>query len=172
VGRPRRSESRTATINETCRVLALWAWFELLPPDHGPVFRPFDRGGHIRPTRLRDEWVAQVVKRYVQSIGMDPDHFASHSLRAGLRRARADNTLALAEPRQRAAELQQELQTLVNDCRATKSGKRVSADPRYAHWPLRSMSDVQSGASETTVLGRSARAREAEGPHLSEQAPS
>jgi integrase len=48
------------------------------------VFRPFDRWGHIRQTGLTDEWVAEVVKRYVQSIGLDPDQFAGHSLRAGL----------------------------------------------------------------------------------------
>jgi integrase len=48
------------------------------------VFRPFDRWGHIRATRLTDEWVAQIVKHCVESIGLDPDQFAGHSLRAGL----------------------------------------------------------------------------------------
>src|SRR5437660_1030904 len=74
---------RYGTHSETCPVLALRAWLELLPAAGGPVFRPFDRWGHIRQTGLTDEWVAAVVKRYVQSIGMDPDQFAGHSLRAG-----------------------------------------------------------------------------------------
>jgi hypothetical protein len=69
---------------EACPVRALLTWLELLPADDGPVFRPFDRWGHIRQSRLTDEWVAKVVKRYVQSIGIDPDQFASHSLRVGL----------------------------------------------------------------------------------------
>jgi integrase len=69
---------------DTCPVRALRAWLELLPAGGGPVFRPFDRWGHIRQTGLTDEWVANVVKRYVQSIGMDPDQFAGHSLRSGL----------------------------------------------------------------------------------------
>jgi integrase len=69
---------------EICPVLALRAWLELLPEAGGPVFRPFDRWGRIRDARLANEWVAQIVKRYVQSIGLDPDQFAGHSLRAGL----------------------------------------------------------------------------------------
>jgi integrase len=68
----------------TCPVRALRAWLELLPAGEGPVFRSFDRWGHIRQTRLTGEWVAAIVKRHVQSIGMDPDQFAGHSLRAGL----------------------------------------------------------------------------------------
>jgi len=40
--------------------------------------------GHVRQTGPSDEWVAAVVKKYVQSIGLDPDQFAGHSLRAGL----------------------------------------------------------------------------------------
>ena len=39
--------------------------------------------GHVRQTGLTDGWVAKVVKRYVESIGLDPDHFAGRSLRAG-----------------------------------------------------------------------------------------
>ena len=70
--------------SETCPVLALRAWLELLPAGDGPVFRPFDRWGHVRQTGLTDGWVAKVVKRYVESIGLDPEQFAGHSLRAGL----------------------------------------------------------------------------------------
>jgi integrase len=66
---------------ETCPVRALLTWLEFLPVGDGPVFRPFDRWGHIRESRLTDDWVAKVVKRYVQSIGMDPRQFAAHSLR-------------------------------------------------------------------------------------------
>jgi integrase len=69
---------------ETCPVLALRAWLDLLPADGGPVFRRFDRWGHIRRTRLTAEWVAEVVKHYVEPIGLDPEQFAGHSLRAGL----------------------------------------------------------------------------------------
>jgi site-specific recombinase XerC len=70
---------------ETCPVRALLTWPELRATRRRRAgFRPFDRWGHVRQNRLTDEWVAKVVKRYVQSIGMDPDQFASHSLRAGL----------------------------------------------------------------------------------------
>ena len=64
---------------ETCPVRALLTWLELLPADDGPVFRPVDRWGHVRQNRLTDEWAGKVVKRYVQSIGMDPDQFGHGS---------------------------------------------------------------------------------------------
>jgi hypothetical protein len=62
----------------------LRAWLELLPDGGGPVFRRFDRWGHICEARLTADWVAEVIKRYVRLIGLDPDQFAGHSLRAGL----------------------------------------------------------------------------------------
>ena len=67
----------------TCPVRALTAWLEAACIDGGPVFRPVDRGSHVRSERLANRSVALLVKHYVEAIGRDPRAFAGHSLRAG-----------------------------------------------------------------------------------------
>jgi integrase len=50
----------------------------------GAIFRPVDRHGHIRPTRLSGQAVPLVVRERVAAAGLDPSQYAGHSLRAGL----------------------------------------------------------------------------------------
>ena len=71
---------------ETCpvRALALWREQAGLTKGDGPLFRPMDRHGNVKPQRLTTQSVALVVKRYAAAAGLDPDQFAGHSLRAGL----------------------------------------------------------------------------------------
>jgi len=74
---------------ETCAVRALQAWREASGTDAGPIFRPVDRHRHVHGSRLSAYAVALVVKRYAAAAGLDPTHFAGHSLRAGLATAAA-----------------------------------------------------------------------------------
>ena len=74
---------------ETCPVRSLKAWLEVSAIDSGPVFRPINRHGQIRPTRLSDKAVALVVKRAAEAAGRDASEFAGHSLRSGLATAAA-----------------------------------------------------------------------------------
>jgi site-specific recombinase XerD len=79
----------------TCPVLAWRAWLRRLAPwedeEHdyigepqGPAFRAVARGGHaVRPTRLSDRAVAEIIKRRALAAGLDPALFSGHSLRAG-----------------------------------------------------------------------------------------
>lgn len=67
-----------------CPVRALRAWLEVRGRDAGPLFQRIIRGGGVRPERLSDKGVARVVKAAVARIGLDPDQYAGHSLRAGL----------------------------------------------------------------------------------------
>lgn len=74
-----------ATGRPTCPVAALRAWLERAAIDEGPVFRPVDRHGNVRPNRLRSAAVADVVKRTAVSAGLEhPERYSGHSLRAGL----------------------------------------------------------------------------------------
>lgn len=73
----------------TCPVRALRAWIEAAQLVSGPLFRPIDRHGNIKPTRLTDHAVARIVKRYAAKAGLDADLFSGHSLRAGLATAAA-----------------------------------------------------------------------------------
>src|SRR5262249_43252745 len=56
--------------------------------DHGPVFRQSSDGikkfQRVQPRRLSDKAVARLVQRRAKAVGLDPDRYAGHSLRAGL----------------------------------------------------------------------------------------
>lgn len=68
---------------QTCVRHALRRWLELTGIDEGPVFRPVDRHGNVKPHRLGDRAVAEVVKRTAATVGLDPERLAGHSLRSG-----------------------------------------------------------------------------------------
>jgi integrase len=55
------------------------------------VFRRIDQHGHIGSKALLPAAVAQIVKRAVEALGLDPAAFAGHSLRAGLATSAAQN---------------------------------------------------------------------------------
>ncbi len=73
----------------TCPVTAVRDWLDMSGITDGPVFRPINRHGQIRSARLGDKAVALVVKRAAAAVGLDPDKYAGHSLRAGLATAAA-----------------------------------------------------------------------------------
>lgn len=68
----------------TCPVRAYRAWLEASGITDGPVFRPVDRHGRVRPGRLSGNAVALIVKRTLSNAGVDSANYAGHSLRAGL----------------------------------------------------------------------------------------
>jgi integrase len=55
----------------------------------GPIFRPIDRHGNVKPQRLTDQSVALIVKRCALEAGLDASNYAGHSLRSGLATAAA-----------------------------------------------------------------------------------
>ncbi|NTU85099.1 MAG: site-specific integrase [Chloroflexales bacterium] len=73
----------------TCPVRAVRAWKELAGLSEGPLFRPINRHGQVRPRRLTGHAVATIVKRAATLAGLEPAHFSGHSLRAGLATAAA-----------------------------------------------------------------------------------
>ena len=62
---------------------AVQAWIEAAGITEGPVFRSIAKGGRVSSMRLSDRSVADIVKRHVSRIGLDPALFGGHSLRAG-----------------------------------------------------------------------------------------
>lgn len=74
---PRLSRTRS------CPVRATRAWLEASGIEEGAVFRPVDRHGNARASRLSVEAVSIVVKQRVAAIGFDPALYSGHSLRAG-----------------------------------------------------------------------------------------
>ncbi len=67
-----------------CPVTALNSWMERAGIEEGPVFRPVDRHGKVGAQRLSSEGVSLVIKERVAAVGLDPDDYSGHSLRAGL----------------------------------------------------------------------------------------
>lgn len=72
-----------------CPVRALDAWTKAAGITEGPLFRPVDQVGRVGEKRLADYHVVRVIKRLVEAIGLDPELYGGHSLRAGLATAAA-----------------------------------------------------------------------------------
>jgi integrase len=68
----------------TCPVRSVQAWLAAARIADGAVFRSLDRFQRVQPRRLSDKAVARVIKRRAAAVGLDPDRYAGHSLRAGL----------------------------------------------------------------------------------------
>jgi site-specific recombinase XerD len=66
-----------------CPIRALRAWLDASGIQAGPIFRPIDKAGTVRRSRLTDRSVANIVKAYAARAGFDADTFSGHSLRAG-----------------------------------------------------------------------------------------
>ena len=64
-------------------VEAVQAWLAAAEINSGPVFRDVKKGGRVQSAALSDRSVAAIVKQRAASIGLSPDSFAGHSLRAG-----------------------------------------------------------------------------------------
>jgi integrase len=62
--------------------LALWAWLETSGIESGPIFRPIDKGGTVRGSRLTCRSVANFVKVHAAAAGFDGKTFSGHSLRS------------------------------------------------------------------------------------------
>jgi integrase len=81
-------EGRTVAIpfarGSVCAVRALQRWLEVGGITTGKVFRGVDRHGNVAARGLDPHSVARIVKIHVAQIGLDPDLFSGHSLRAGL----------------------------------------------------------------------------------------
>lgn len=69
---------------DTCPVRAVQEWLQASGISAGPLFRSVNRHGQLQPGRLSDKAVALVVKRQAEVVGLNPQEYAGHSLRAGL----------------------------------------------------------------------------------------
>src|SRR5438067_12538767 len=60
----------------TCPVRALREWLECAGIVRGPIFRPIDKHGNVKPLRLTDQSVALIVKRCAKDAGLDWENYA------------------------------------------------------------------------------------------------
>jgi len=76
----------------TCPVTAWQTWRRTLTAagiTAGPAFRTVSPRGHVSATRMSARTVANIIKRRVAAVGLDPSAFAGHSGRRGFATAAA-----------------------------------------------------------------------------------
>jgi integrase len=66
-----------------CPVAAVTDWLARSAITQGAVFCPVTRYGHPQPVRLSGDAVSEVIRERVAAIGIDPEGYSGHSLRAG-----------------------------------------------------------------------------------------
>jgi integrase len=66
-----------------CPVAALKEWLAAAAITEGPLFRRVNKGDRVLPDRLTAQSVALIVKARAKRIGLKPEDFSGHSLRAG-----------------------------------------------------------------------------------------
>lgn len=68
---------------ELCAVKALKNWLFVSKITNGPIFRGFKKNREIRANGISDKMIAEIVKKYVNMIGLNPAMYGAHSLRHG-----------------------------------------------------------------------------------------
>jgi len=66
-----------------CPVAALKAWRGAAGVAEGPLFRRVNKADRVLPYRLTAQSVALIVKARAKRVGLNPEQFSGHSLRAG-----------------------------------------------------------------------------------------
>lgn len=69
--------------DSTCPVRAIKKWIEVSGIQTGAVFRAFGPDDRLTERRLGDRAVSRIVKATAKRIGLSPEVFSGHSLRAG-----------------------------------------------------------------------------------------
>lgn len=69
--------------NNVCGVRALQNWLRVSKLNKGPIFRGFKKNRELRANGISDKMIAEIVKKYVSLIGLDPIMYGAHSLRHG-----------------------------------------------------------------------------------------
>jgi integrase len=66
-----------------CPVAALRKWLFIAGIAEGPIFRTLDRRHRVLSYSISGEAVSIIIKQRVAAVGLDPNYFSGHSLRAG-----------------------------------------------------------------------------------------
>jgi site-specific recombinase XerD len=67
----------------SCPVRAYSKWIQKSGIEGGMIFPTMDRHGNIKENRLSGQSIALIVKKMVSQLGLTPDQYSGHSLRAG-----------------------------------------------------------------------------------------
>jgi len=74
-----------------CPVLSLKKWLEISKINSGSLFRRLSKGSKLSESRLTDQTVALLIKKYLQLAGIDNRNYSGHSLRSGFATSAAES---------------------------------------------------------------------------------
>ena len=77
--------------SQYCPVITLKKWIEASNIDTGPLFRRFTKGSKLTESRLTDQTVALLIKKYLKLVGLDSKNYSGHSLRSGFATSAAES---------------------------------------------------------------------------------
>jgi len=66
-----------------CSVKSIIKWINILNKKKGPLFRKISKSDKILDSRLTDQTVALILKKYTEIAGLNSVNISGHSLRAG-----------------------------------------------------------------------------------------
>lgn len=78
----------------TCPVKSLLTWLEIASIESGPIFKRINKGGNVSHERLSCRSVSNIIKSHVKRIGLAPESYSGHSLRAGLATSAAQHGIS------------------------------------------------------------------------------
>tara|TARA_B110000483_G_scaffold138915_1_gene165967 strand:+ start:468 stop:1424 length:957 start_codon:yes stop_codon:yes gene_type:complete len=77
--------------SQYCPVLSLKEWINISNIDTGPLFRRFTKGSKLTESRLTDQTVALLLKKYLTLAGINNSNYSGHSLRSGFATSAAES---------------------------------------------------------------------------------
>ena len=74
-----------------CPVLSIKKWIQISNISSGSLFRRFSKGSKLTESRLTDQSVALLLKKYLTLAGIDSKNYSGHSLRSGFATSAAES---------------------------------------------------------------------------------
>ena len=77
--------------SQYCPVFSLQKWIKVSNIDSGPLFRRFSKNSKLTESRLTDQTVALLIKKYLKLTDIDSKNYSGHSLRSGFATSAAES---------------------------------------------------------------------------------
>ena len=74
-----------------CPVISLNKWINISNIRSGSLFRRISKGSKLLDSRLTDQTVALLIKKYLKKAGLDNTNYSGHSLRSGFATSAAES---------------------------------------------------------------------------------
>ena len=74
-----------------CPVVSLKNWINISKINSGPLFKRFLKGSKLSDSRLTDQTVALLIKKYLSLAGINSKNYSGHSLRSGFATSAAES---------------------------------------------------------------------------------